>query len=212
MKKSLFEIAIEKVGAGDKSFIPKLAMQLTDRLCYIPAVSVSKEGTTHKISVVRISREGRSVVPFFTSEKLLQSWATAENVIVAKSIDLLGGDLCTVLGPEVGVVINPGAAISAELSAHEVKEVARRAQAKADQEARESLELSAPLDNEEVPLPQHTSVNELDPTATAEVSADAFPLLQSSHETIDTEEAVSSTAQPPQKSKKGLFGFLGKKK
>jgi len=123
MQKSLLEIYIAKVAAGEKSFVDKLCAQLTDRLCYIPAIQVDSESNHTRIQVARIERHGQSFVPLFTHERTFKTWAAGHSEKV-EPVSLLGGDLCAVLGLGRGVILDPGSDPSAELAPEAVSKIA----------------------------------------------------------------------------------------
>ncbi len=123
MQKSLLDVYLGKVAAGDDAFIDKLCSQLTDRLCYIPAIQVSSEFNQAKVEVIKISKERRSFVPLFTHERKFKSWSQSIEKKV-EPLSLLGGDLCAVLGDDTGVLIDPGAENSVELSPEVVAKIA----------------------------------------------------------------------------------------
>jgi hypothetical protein len=123
MQKSLLDVYLGKVAAGDESFIDKLCSQLTDRLCYIAATQVDSEFNQATVNVVRIKRDERSFVPLFTHERKFKSWSQSIQEKV-EPVSLLGGDLCAVLGPDTGVLIDPGAENSVELSPSVVATIA----------------------------------------------------------------------------------------
>ena len=123
MQKSLLDVYLGKVAAGESAFIDKLCAQLTDRLCYIPAIEVNAEFNQATVQVVKITKEGRSFVPLFTHERRFKSWSQSIEKKV-EPLSLLGGDLCAVLGGGTGVLIDPGAENSVELPPEVVAQIA----------------------------------------------------------------------------------------
>ncbi len=107
----------------------KLLARLSDRLIYIPAskkssLSTGGSGTNISISVLCLKEAHRSLVPAFTSEKLLSKWC-AEKGYSGESISLLGADLCAALRNNSWLVINPGSDNPVELQPFMVQKLCK---------------------------------------------------------------------------------------
>lgn len=129
MSKSLFNLYLQKVAEGDPNYLEKLLARLSDRLIYIPvskksSISSSGSGTNISISVLCLKEAHRSLVPAFTSEKVLTKWC-AEKGYSGESIALLGADLCAALKNNSWLVINPGSDNPVELQPFMVQKLCK---------------------------------------------------------------------------------------
>ncbi len=127
MQKSLIDLYMTRISSGDLSCVERLCQQLYDRLVYIPAIAVRSSGRMVNVEVVRLSSGEKRIVPIFTSEKRLKTWRDVHPE-VTESISVLGGDLFSVLRPDVGVIIDPGVDHSVTLESEallKIGEVAR---------------------------------------------------------------------------------------
>ncbi len=123
MQKTLLEVYISRVANGDLSYMDRLCAQLTDRLCYLPVLTVERDSGTERVEVLRFEQGGIPFVPLFTSEKKLNSWLS-KHPECSDSIEVLGGDLCAVLGADSGVLIDPEAEVTAMLPPEAVAKIA----------------------------------------------------------------------------------------
>ena len=116
MTKSLLNLYMQKVSQGDESYVAKLITQLADRLVYVPITQRSSDADASalKVNVVKLKEAHRSLVPVFTSEKLMADWC-AKQGSGDESISLLSADLCQALGPDSWVWVNPGSESPVEL-------------------------------------------------------------------------------------------------
>ena len=128
MVKTPLEIYLTKVALGDASYLKQLHARLSGRLCYVPVVTMREEDEgkpCHKTHVQAYSEatEGKKKVLAFTSPDKMHAWLEKSSNKL-EFIEVLGGDLCTVLSDGIGVVVDAGAENSVELSPTSVKEVA----------------------------------------------------------------------------------------
>lgn len=127
MQKSLLNIYLQKVAQGDQSALENLCKRLAERLLIVPTVkgrSGEKGDLEVKVSVVRLQEAHRTVVPVFTSERTFSDWCVSEKQ-QCDSISLLGADMCMALGVSSWIVIDPGAAHSAELQPFVVEKIGK---------------------------------------------------------------------------------------
>lgn len=147
MQKSLFNLYMQKVAAGDLSYLDRLCKQLADRLVFAPITASSGAGAGAQskttFSVLRISEPHRSLVPLFTTEKRFKEWAD-KNGHSSGSISLLGGDFCAALGADTWITLDRGFEDAIELDPVFVAKVSASSMAedKPDSEDSEELESS----------------------------------------------------------------------
>ena len=222
MRKSPLDVCLEKVAAGDKSYVSKLSTQLTDRLCYLPVLKVQKDSRVHRVEVVRLTRSEGQYVPIFTSEKRFEIWRAAQNGATFETIDVLGGDLCAVLGIECGVIIDLASECTVSLSPEIVQKIASHAASRAEKEFSGEGALTAPPTPRTAPAPARTVYEEADPHSTIQTNEKVPVLISSPTDTasvrafpIETKADPSppppptqGEAKPQESDKKGFFSFL----
>ena len=110
-EKSILNLYLAKVAAGDLSCLAKLVRRLADRLLFIPVRSTSSDGGGSsgkmKINVYTYQSGEREVVPVFTTEKNLKSWCQSVSGELS-NVSLLGADLCAALGSESTISVDEG--------------------------------------------------------------------------------------------------------
>lgn len=139
MRRTLLNLYLTKVAAGDSSFESKLAAQLTDRLLYLPLSSTKKSSDKKSssgctIDVLQVKEDDGAYIPVFVAKKKLESWC-AEKGYSTKSISLFGGDLAMVMPEGVSLLINPGSDLAVKLPAAVLKAM------RVDAEEEEGLDL-----------------------------------------------------------------------
>jgi hypothetical protein len=122
MQKSLLEVYLGRVAAGDMTYLDRLCGQLTDRLCYLPVLQLDNDSAGARVEVGKIHRGEFSFVPLFTTENRFKQWAKDQKS--AESLSLLGGDLCAALGADTGILIDPGSENTVELRPEVVSRIA----------------------------------------------------------------------------------------
>jgi hypothetical protein len=129
--KSVLNLYLQKVKEGEEAYLHKLCERLAERLVHVPTTNATaiSDGDGHgmKVNVMRIKEAHRSLIPVFTSEKLLKAWAESRNDS-AESIGLLGADFCAVLGKNSWLLINPGSPEACELQPYVVEMIAKAVQ------------------------------------------------------------------------------------
>jgi len=192
MKKSVLNLYLQKVAAGDESYLDKLLLQLGERLIYIPILeklqSSGQQGL--KVNIVRLKEAHRSVVPVFTSERELTQWCGKEGY-ANESISLLGSDLAAALKSETWLRVNPGSEDSVELQPFLVKKLV------GSESESEVKVVSAPEISSE-----KGEIIELKDVLTPKSSPVAAPLGSS--------EAPQQT-EPPKKERRSFLSFLKNK-
>ncbi|MFM1847263.1 MAG: SseB protein N-terminal domain [Pseudomonadota bacterium] len=122
MQKSTLSLYIQKVSEGDRSFLARLCAQLADRILYVPTKAQAKSGQRVKVSIFRLSEEGKTIIPVFTTEKKLKDWALHGQRTV-DSISLLGADFCSALDGESSIWVDAGSEPSVKLPPEIVREI-----------------------------------------------------------------------------------------
>ncbi|MBX7139350.1 MAG: SseB family protein [Oligoflexia bacterium] len=124
MSKSLLGFYLQRVAAGDQAFMDKLIPQLAERLLYVPIQQEANSGSSVKINVLRIKEAHRSLVPVFTTERLLKSWCQAKGY-ESEAVSLLGADLASSLKGDMWLWVNPGTETPVELQPFMVEKVSK---------------------------------------------------------------------------------------
>ena len=125
MNKSLLTLYLQRVKGGDEAYLDKLLSQLAERLLYVPTESdPSESGEGVSVKIIRTIEAHRTLVPVFTSETLLKTWTT-ENNLPSYSISLLGADLASALRADSWFVINPSSDTAVELQPFMVERLMR---------------------------------------------------------------------------------------
>lgn len=126
MRRSLINLYLQKVSAGDESYIDRLCQQLADRLVYIPVVddSVASSGAAEvQIQAMHIQEEHRSIVPVFTTAEQFDLWRK-EQQRAEEPMALFGADLCAALDGKAWIRIHGSSEKPVELQPALVKRIA----------------------------------------------------------------------------------------
>lgn len=112
MHKSLLGLYIQRVAAGDQSFVDRLISQLSERLLFIPIEQRTADGCRIKVTIVQEAY--RTLIPAFTSEAMFEAWCRSHNRSTDK-VALLGADLSVALTGSSWLWVNPGSDSPIEL-------------------------------------------------------------------------------------------------
>lgn len=160
MSKSLFNLYLQKVSEGDQSFIDRLCERIADRLILIPCIEQQKaaDGGT-KINVVKINEAHRSLIPIFSSAKLLKQWAQKTGHS-EDFVSVLGADFCAALSEDSWLAVDPGSSTQVELQPYLVSKIAQFE----SNESRTESEPTKPEVVAQVAEPERAAISEPVPT------------------------------------------------
>lgn len=147
MSKNRLDLYLSRVAAGDKEFVDRLCQQLADRMLIVPLVSERNDaGEATKVVVMRVEKDGNSLVLGFTNAQRYQSWCERRGE-TPENLEMLGSDFCSALDLDAWLWIDPGSEHSLSLAPHIVDKIAL---AGTEEEAAEE-ELPAPLNRGAAP-------------------------------------------------------------
>lgn len=123
-KKAMLQSLLWKVARGDKTSIVKLCNIIAGEEVYIPTLKVQEtNGSSTKVSVMRLREGDRRLVPIFTTEGELTEWMSVMG-IAGSTMPLLCSDLCLTLDNQTWLLIETQGKGAVELEPKYVKLIA----------------------------------------------------------------------------------------
>lgn len=135
MRASKIELYLEKVSAGDGSYMERLCQQLADRLLLVPihkqnhdvvyaGGSSSAARQEEKFKLFCLVKGKTTVMPVFTTQDQFKNWCAAHNYDL-DFLSLLGADVCMAVANTMWIVIDPHSRRPVELTPDLVSSIAQ---------------------------------------------------------------------------------------